>query len=123
MMALAYNRKNAGPLLDSLQSCAHGRTSPEMKRPRVSTAGEDIEVAVALVLRALDNGVQLFDFRDDLWILLRKVATELDQNLDRFGAPMVGDEPSGVVLLDRLTSMKVGRRRTAAIPEGTGRWI
>ena len=94
-MSSTYNRKNACPLLDRLQSCAHGCAASKVKRPGVSAPGKYIQITVALVLGALHDGIQLLDFRDYFWVLLGKVATKLDQDLDRFGTPAVRNEPSG----------------------------
>lgn len=67
-----------------------------MKRSRVPPTEEYIEIAVALVLRVLHDGIELFDFRDECWIGFREVATKLGQDLDSLDAAAVGNQPSTV---------------------------
>lgn len=94
---MAYNGQNTSPLLDRLQSRAHCGTTPKVERSRVPPAEKDIEIAVALMLGALHNSIELFDFGNYRWVGFGEISTKLGQNLDSIITTMVGNEPSGVL--------------------------
>lgn len=92
-----YNGKNAGPLLNGLQSRPHGGASSEVKSPGISASPEQIDVAVPFVSRIFHDRVELIDFCTEVWIIFRYVTTKFSQDLDGFCTAAVGNEPSGIL--------------------------
>lgn len=64
-----------------------------MKRSRVSSSQKDVDVAVTFMCRIFHDGIELFDLRNEFWVVVGEIAAKFRQDVDGFGTTVIGNQP------------------------------